>query len=69
MKFFGAKKFFSCIMISKMGVKMNLRIITKNDATDSKKRGPKKSILEPMGHTSPTRQPGSKKIWDLSKTR
>ena len=31
MKFFcGVKEFFSCIMISKMGLKMNLRIITKN---------------------------------------
>ena len=36
MKFFGVKEFFSGIMISKMSVKMNFRIITKNYATDSK---------------------------------
>ena len=36
MKFFGVKQFFSGILISKMDVKMNLRIITKNLAADSK---------------------------------
>ena len=35
-----------------MGLKMNLGIITKNHAADSKIRSPpKKSILEPMGLT------------------
>ena len=34
--------FFSSIMISKMGVKMNFRIITKNHATDTKVRSPRK---------------------------
>ena len=40
MKFFGVKGFFSCIIISKMAVKMNFRMITKNHATDSKKGSP-----------------------------
>ena len=35
MKFFGVKKFFSFILISKMGVKRNLGIIMKNHAADS----------------------------------
>ena len=35
-----------------MGIKMNSRIITKNQAADSKIRSPQKSILEPMGHGS-----------------
>ena len=51
--------FFSFIMISKMGVKMNFRIISKNHATDSKIRSPQNSILDPIELTSPTRQPGS----------
>ena len=59
MKFFGVKEFLSCIMIWKMGVKINLRIITKNHTADSKIRSPKKSILELIRLTSPTRQPGS----------
>ena len=36
MKFFGVNEFFFVILISKMDVKMNLRIITKNHADDSK---------------------------------
>ena len=52
MKFFGVKEFFSGIMISKMGVKMNFRITTKNHAADSKIESSQKSILEPMGLTS-----------------
>ena len=40
--FSGVKDFFSCIMISKMGVKMSFMIITKNHATDSKIRFPQK---------------------------
>ena len=36
MKFFGVEEFFSWILISKMGVKMNFRIIAKNHAADSK---------------------------------
>ena len=36
MKFFCAKEFFPWILISKMSVKMNFRIITKNQATDLK---------------------------------
>ena len=42
MKFFGVKEFFSGIMISKMSVTMNFRIITKNYATDSKIRSTQK---------------------------
>ena len=42
MKFFWYQGIFSCIMISKMGVKTNLRIITKNHAADSKKKVPRK---------------------------
>ena len=41
MKFFGVKEFFfSLILISEMDVKMNLWIITKNHAADSKKGPP-----------------------------
>ena len=36
MIFFDIKEFFSFILISKMVVKMNLRIITKKHAVDSK---------------------------------
>ena len=39
---FLANEFFSSIMIPEMGVKMNLRIITKSHAADSKIRSPKK---------------------------
>ena len=49
-----------------MGVKMNFRIITKIHAADSKIGFPQKSILEPMGLTSPTRQPGSETKMYLS---
>ena len=59
MKFFGVKEFFPSIMISSIGVKMKFRIKTKSHGADSKKGPPKKSILVPMGLTSPTRQPGS----------
>ena len=38
---------------------MNLRIITKNHEADSKIGFSQKSILEPIGFRSPTRQPGS----------
>ena len=41
---------------------MNSRIITKNHAADSKIGSPLKSILEPIGLTSPSRQPGNKSI-------
>ena len=45
---------------------MNFRIITKNHAADSKIGSSQKSILEPMGLTSPTRQPGSETKMYLS---
>ena len=38
---------------------MNLRIKAKNHAADSKIGSPLKSILEPIGLTSPPRQSGS----------
>ena len=57
--FFGTKEFFSWILISKINVKMNLRIITKTHIADSKIGSLLKSILEPIGLTSQTRQPGS----------
>ena len=57
--FFGVKEFFPWILISKMDVKMNLRVITKNHAADLKIGSPFKSILEPIALTSPSRQPGS----------
>ena len=38
---------------------MNLRIITNNHAADPKRGSLLKSILEPIGLTSPSRQPGS----------
>ena len=47
--FFGVKEFFSWILILKMDVKMNLRIITKNHAADSKIGFPLKSILKSIG--------------------
>ena len=51
---------FSLILVSKLDVKMNLSEKTKNLAADSKIRFlPLKSILEPIGLTSPTRQPES----------
>ena len=37
MIFCGVKEFFQCVLLSKMGVKMNLRIITKNQATGPEK--------------------------------
>ena len=43
----------------KNGRKMNLRAIKKNRAADSKIESPLKSILEPIGLTSPSRQHGS----------
>ena len=59
MIFLCVKEFFSWIWISKMGVKMNFRIISKNHAADSKIGSPQKSILEPMGLTSLIRKPES----------
>ena len=34
MKYFGAKEFYSRILTYKLGLKMNLKIITKNHASD-----------------------------------
>ena len=49
MKFFGAKDFFSYILIAKMSVKINLRIITKNHAADPEIGLLTKSISKPFG--------------------
>ena len=54
-----SRNFFSYILISKMGVKMNLRTITKNYAADPEIRFATKSILHPFGLTRPFRQRGS----------
>ena len=50
-----AKNFILEILISKMGIKMNLRIITKNYAADPEKGFLVKSIFRPFGHSSPFR--------------
>ena len=47
------RNFFTGNMISKMAVKMNLRIITKNHAADPEKDFFKKSILKPFGRAKP----------------
>ena len=45
--FFGDKNFFSWISVSKMGVKMNIRIITKNNAANPEIGFFTKLILKP----------------------
>ena len=52
MKFFGVKEFFSLILISKIGVKMNLRVIKKNYAADPEKGFLTKSISKPYDRTT-----------------
>ena len=47
--FLSVKKFFLLILISKMGVKMNLKIITKNHPADPVKGFLTKSISKPYG--------------------
>ena len=49
MNFFWRQGFFPWTLISKMGVKMNLRIITKNHAADSEIGPLTKLISEPYG--------------------
>ena len=53
MKFFGAKEFFRMNFDLKIGVKMNLRIITKNHETDPELRFLSKSISKPYGRATP----------------
>ena len=55
-------KFFSEILILKMWVKMNLRIITKNDAANLEKRFLRKSFLKPY-----TRAAAMPTTWELDK--
>ena len=52
---FGIKEFSSWILISKMGAKMNLRIIMKNHTADSEKAFLTKSISKPYGHAASVR--------------
>ena len=54
-----SRNFLSLILIPEMGVKTNFSMITKNHAACSHIESPKKSILEPLELTSPTRKPGS----------
>ena len=64
MKSFWRQGIFSGILISKIGVKMNLRIITKFHAADSKIRFLTKSILKPFGRET-TMPPA----WELNYSR
>ena len=50
--FFGAKEFLTWTLISKMAVKINLRIITKNHAADPEKGFLTKSISKPYGRAT-----------------
>ena len=52
MKFFDAKEFSTSFLISKMGLKMNLRIITKNHAADPEIGFFAKSISKSNGPTA-----------------
>ena len=56
---FGAREFFSRIMIQKMIVKMNLRIITRTYAADPEKGFLAKLIFNRYGRTLFCRQRGS----------
>ena len=53
MKFYGVKEFILCSMISKMDVKMNLMIMTKNHAADSRIRSPQKIDIRADWKPSP----------------
>ena len=59
MKLFWFQGFFTEIKISKIDVKMNLRIIMKKYTADPERGSPKKSILQPFGLTGLFRQRGS----------
>ena len=63
-KFFWCQGIFSLILISKIGVKMNLRIITKFHAADSKIWFLTKSILKPFG-----RETAMPPAWELNNSR
>ena len=62
--FFGVKEFFSWILIRKIAVKINLRIIMKNHAADPEIGFFTKSISEPYGRAAamPT-------AWELETVR
>ena len=57
--FLVSRIFFSETLISKMDVKMNLRIKTKITAADPEIEFPKKPILQPCELESPFRKRGS----------
>ena len=59
MKLFSRQDFFSKNLISKLGVKMNLRTITKIHAADQEITLRTKSLLNPYGLTRPSRERGS----------
>ena len=50
--FFGDKDFFTLTLISKIGVKMNLRITTKNNEADPVIGSLRKSISKPNGYAT-----------------
>ena len=50
--FLGVKEFFSSLLISKVGVQINLRIITKYRAADQEIRFLTKSILKLYGYAT-----------------
>ena len=54
------KEVFLCILILKMGAKMNVRMIRKNHAADLEKGFPTKSILK-----SDPRTPAMPTAWEL----
>ena len=58
MKFFWCEGIFSRILISKLDVKMNLSIITKNHAADPEIGFRTKSILKTYAAAMPT-------VWEL----
>ena len=60
LNFFDIINFFSDILISKNGVKMNFRIILKNHAADPEKGFLTKSISKPYGHATAMPQ-----AWEL----
>ena len=60
--FYGLKDFFTWVLISKISVKMNFRIMKKSNAADSRMGSPKKWILEAFGLTRPTDSLGVNKI-------
>ena len=64
--FFCTNNFFSCLLISKNCVEMNLRIITKSHAAESEKRFPRKidfEVVRPHNDHAPASELKFKMIW------